>query len=77
MFTLGRHSYAASTMKVEKKKIVKREESCRPHRLHAGHPTYVLRDEAPVHFQYATLPMWLSNRYHTHHSVLCILHRWY
>ena len=28
------------------------------HCLHARHRTYALRDEAPVHFQYATLPMW-------------------
>ena len=26
--------------------------------LGGGHRTYAPRDEAPVHFQYTTLPMW-------------------
>ena len=29
----------------------------RRHDLHAGHRTKALRHEAPVHFQYATLPI--------------------
>ena len=39
----------------------------RRHRcLHAGHRTYALRDEAPVHYQYATLPMWQKTRNKNH-----------
>ena len=33
----------------------------RHHILHAGHRTYALRDEAPVHFHYTMLPLFLVN----------------
>ena len=40
--------------------------ACRRHDLHAGHRSYALRDETPVHFQYAMLPMWLDHRHPAH-----------
>ena len=49
-----------------KKKSTPSEELCharRRHGLHAEHRSYALRDGAPVHFEYTTLPMWLKKRH--------------
>ena len=49
---------------------LEKEESRRRNCLHTGHRTYALRDEAPVHVQYATLPMWQNNRNPDHHLIM-------